>query len=70
MDNQDRKKPTPIYRVPTEPERKPVDYAGNYQRYWEERYRQRRLERQRNSRGLSIYERARQEGYPDWMKDN
>lgn len=68
MEDRDRRKPEPIYRVPTEQERKPVDEAGAYQRYWEERDRERRREAQRNSRGLSVYERARREGYPDWMK--
>jgi hypothetical protein len=57
------------WEIPAEPERKPVDEAGLYQRYWEEQDRLRRLERQRNYGGLSVYERARQSGYPDeWKK--
>jgi hypothetical protein len=57
---------SPEFEIPSEPERKPVDEAGLYQRYWEEQDRLRRLERQRNSRGLNIYERARGE---DWSRN-
>ena len=55
----DEKELSPEFEVPAEQERKPIDEAGAYQRYWEAKDRERRLERQRNSRGLSIYERAR-----------
>lgn len=57
----DRKEPTPIYEVPTEQERKPVDEAGLYQRFWEEKDRERRRNAQRDSQCLNIYERARGE---------
>jgi hypothetical protein len=61
------------YRIPDEQERREADpYAEQraYYQLWEMRHRQRRLERERNTAGLSIYERARREGYPDWMKDD
>lgn len=68
----DRKEPKPIYKMETEEERRMADGSitlqGVYQRYWEEKDRDRRMERRRNSRGLSIYERARESGYPDHWK--
>jgi hypothetical protein len=53
---------TPEWEVPTEQERKPVDEAGLYQRYWEAKDRERRREERDNYAGLSIYERARIRG--------
>jgi hypothetical protein len=66
MKNEQREELSPEFEIPSEQERKPVDEAGLYQRYWEERYRQEQIERQRNSRGLNIYERARGE---DWSQN-
>lgn len=53
----------PTFKRPSEQERKPVDSAGQYQRYWEEKDLERRRNAQRDNRCLNIYERARGE---DW----
>ena len=61
MKDANGKELTAEYEIPTEQERRqlePWESAGVYQRYHEERDRQRRREARLNSRGLSIYERA------------
>ncbi len=54
---------SPEFEIPAEQERKPIDEAGMYQRYWEAKDRERRRAQAFNSGGLNIYERARGE---DW----
>lgn len=57
--NNDQEPLTPEFELPSEQERKPVDSAGLYQRYWEEKRRQQRMEARRNYGCLNVYERAR-----------
>jgi hypothetical protein len=50
------------FRKPTEQQAREADPFADqaaYQRYWEQKYLERRINAQRNTRGLSIYERAR-----------
>ena len=63
----------PTIRRPNEQAQREADPFAEQRAYfakYELLRQQKVMEQRRNSRGLSIYERARQEGYPDWMKDN
>jgi hypothetical protein len=63
----EQRQPTPVYELPTEKEKYIDDPFGEqraYFQYWEEVERQKRNQYRRNSRGLSVYEQAR-EKYPN-----
>lgn len=62
MKDTNREELTPEFELPTEQEmRRANPYASQeaYIKYWEARELERRREAMRNSKGLSVYERAR-----------